>query len=712
MLAFRGVVGWGMAYELEALVGHVYVVGGRPININPPGALVVVAPPDAARGREGDTFFTLIVPSGSVASTPFYEQLAVLAAERYFSAGGSVTIAMRNMFQALNRNLYEHNQAQGEHQAGQFEAGIIAAVLHADDIYVARVGPVVSVLQTAGLTLTFPDDFSTDSPLSSPPLGMAPEPEVAMVRYGVEAGSRLALADANLSEIPVEQLTSNLLENNIEGALDSLRENIRFQCQAMLVELVAHDAASPVPAAPGESSVEVNTKLTEARQLVESGAPVAPARRRGGPGAVLRFGLARLASRIAGVLQRVSNLFQRFLPLPEPGGSPRPAAASMALAVLLIPLFIAGAVVFSWVSNTGDSEFEQCLERSQSAASLARSMDSSNRRSITSAWQAALQVVDICDDMRPDDPVIAAMRQEAQDILDTLNNVQRRLAIPLTSFENATITRLRLKGTDMYALDSANQLVYRIKISDDGEEALRQEPVPNMRRGATVDGYSIGQIVDIAFDDVSNELALIDANGTLVRCPPQFIMLCNAQRVLGVAQWQQPRSLTIWGRRLYLLDSDGGQIWKYEPSGVNYPSAPREYFTQDARPNLRNVVDFTISLAGDVYVLYADGIMKMYNAGQEKGFAFSGFNEGSEPSQMLTEGFYLNDSPFEPAFYVLSRRARAIFETTLAGTFMDSYQAVDHDKFELLSAIVAYPIHDLLYIASGNSIFRLTKTGD
>lgn len=698
-----------MAFELEALVGHLYIVGGRPINVNPPGALVVVAPPDAARGRVGDTFFTLIVPSGTIAPTTFYEQLAVLAAERYFNTGGSVTIAMRTMFQALNRNLYEHNQEHSEHEQQQFEASAIVVVLHGDDMYVARVGPVVSVLQTVGLTLTFPDDFTQEEPLFSAPLGIAAEPEVAMVRYGVDAGSRLVLADANLCEIPVDQLSSTLLEDDIEQVLDGLRAAIKVQGQLMLVELLPPNSESPVPAAPGESSLEVNAKLNEARLQIEGAGSSRPARRKRGLGAVLRWGLTRLARRGAAFLQGISRLFQRFLPLPEPGSDRNPAAGSMALGVLLIPLFIVAVVVFSWVSNTGESEFEQCLQRLQETASLARSMDNSNRRSITSAWNAALQVVDVCDNMRPDDPVIEAMRQEAQEIVDNLNNVQRRVAKPLTNFQDASIARLRLKGADMYALDTKNHLVYHIKISDDGTEVERQEPVPNMRRGATVDGFSIGQIVDIAFDDVTGELAMIDENGTLVRCRPQFIMICNAQRILGVEQWEQPSALTVWGRRLYILDSAGGQIWKYDPSGASYPSAPREYFTRDARPNLRKVVDFTISQSGDVYVLYDDGIMKRYNAGEERAFAFSGFNEGSELYTAMTEGFFLNDSPFAPAFFVISRGTRAVYETTLAGTFMDSYQALEQDKFELLSAIVAYPIHDIIYVASGNSIFRLHK---
>ena len=266
------------------------------------------------------------------------------------------------------------------------------------------------------------------------------------------------------------------------------------------------------------------------------------------------------------------------------------------------------------------------------------------------------------------------------------------------------ITRLRLQGTDLYALDDKNDLVYSIKLSDDGKTPLRQEPISLMRIGAAHEGgYTIGQIVDIAFDDHSGDLAMLDRNGTLVRCSPQFILNCDAQRVLNANNWEGPKSLTIWARKLYILDSEAGQIWRYDPSGSSYVSAPREYFAGSARPNLRNVVDFTISQKGTVYVLYDDGIMKTYIGGNESPFVFSGFNEGSEPHVVHTDGFYLNDSPFAPGFFLTSRRTQTIFETTVAGTFMDSYQAFDQEKLELISAVVAYPEQNLVYVASGNN---------
>src|SRR5262245_23363605 len=101
-----------MPVEFEALVGHLYVVGGRSISAAPPGALVEVAPKRAARGRELDTFFTLVFPSGeTVAPAKFYEQMAVLGADRYFGSSGSVTAGLRAVFNSLNDNLTEHNDS-------------------------------------------------------------------------------------------------------------------------------------------------------------------------------------------------------------------------------------------------------------------------------------------------------------------------------------------------------------------------------------------------------------------------------------------------------------------------------------------------------------------------------------------------------------------------------------------------------------------------
>lgn len=132
-----------MAFELEALVGHMYVAGGRTIKTTPPGALCEVAPRTAARGREIDTLFILVLPSGNVAPNTFYEQMSLMAAERYFSNTGSVTSALRDVFNTLNFNLFNHNNSGRKH----YEANMIAAVMRGTDLYVARAGAATLVLQ-------------------------------------------------------------------------------------------------------------------------------------------------------------------------------------------------------------------------------------------------------------------------------------------------------------------------------------------------------------------------------------------------------------------------------------------------------------------------------------------------------------------------------------------------------------------------------------
>jgi hypothetical protein len=97
-----------MPFEHESLVGYLYLVGGRAISQPPPGALVELAPRRAARGREADTVYLLITPSGEgSASASFYNDLAQTAAAHYFEGTGSVTAGIKSVFNLLNERLID-----------------------------------------------------------------------------------------------------------------------------------------------------------------------------------------------------------------------------------------------------------------------------------------------------------------------------------------------------------------------------------------------------------------------------------------------------------------------------------------------------------------------------------------------------------------------------------------------------------------------------
>ena len=239
-----------MAFEYEALVGHLHIVGGRAINMTPPGSLIEVAPRKVARGRETDTFFTLVLPSGDQnAPAAFYTQMAEVAAEKYFDTTGSVSGALRSMLNSINENLYEHNNTERR----RYEASIICAVLRSAELYLARVGSGVALYKQERNTQPFPTEFDNDEALYGPPLGVRPVPDVKMANYHVSTGARLLLADASLADHDMPQLVSALGTSDIAAVLGSIKNLVPIQLTVMGVEFVPPEVQVPVPVRPVES---------------------------------------------------------------------------------------------------------------------------------------------------------------------------------------------------------------------------------------------------------------------------------------------------------------------------------------------------------------------------------------------------------------------------------------------------------------------------
>lgn len=717
-----------MPFEFEALVGHLYVVGGRAISAPPPGALVEVSPRKAARGREADTFFALVLPSGdALAPTAFYDQMAHLAAERYFSSTGSVTSGLRNVFNNLNQNLFDHNQSGKR----PYEANLICAVLRGSDLILGRVGPAVVALRHDMQTHTFPEDLSNDEALYTAPLGVHPVPNVRMTQYRVGAGSRLVLADANLADLDHEKLLNALVSSDLSMVLVAFKELARLQLTLMAVEFVPPDEPALEALPVGESTTEIVESLrpaaAKARKTDEvaqadtgpAPAPAAPARgrfgrrKRGGADDVTRQ-VQRSVGMTALGLARVFSFFNRALdrlfPPPKEGqkrflGSP----ASMGMVVLL-PALVVGLVVVMWLAGAGESEYELCLQETRSRVDLARSIPSNERETVLNAWNHALSQIATCERQRPSDPMLTTFRREGQFVIDTLEDVQRRETISIETFFGANLTRIVAQGQDLYVLDSTASQVYRVQLSPDGRSRSRAGlPIREMRRGAVVNGRQIADIIDIAFSEESNVIMALDANGVLISCTPSFLQ-CTAQQLLGVENWSRPVAMTTWTNgRLYVLDTGvgDGQIWRYVQSGGTFASPPSEYFGSQ-RPNLRGAVDFAIDDRGAVYVLLADGTLNRYLDGVTQPFNYANFPIG----QQLTsaDAMYLDNNPTGQLIYIASRARGTVYQVSLTGTFWASYRAFDETLFAGIAGVIVTP-QDLVYVVSGNAILAFQKSG-
>jgi len=712
-----------MPFELEALVGHIYLANGKPIKTTPPGALCEVAPRKAARGREADTFFALVVPSGPHAPVTFYEQMALMAAERYFNTSGSITSALRDVLNTLNNNLFEHN-ASGRRP---YEASLICAVLRDQDLYLARVGACAALLRHNASTHYLPDDIYDDEALFLPPLGVRPIPEVQMKRLAVNAGSRLILADSAIVEAPKDKLEQLFAAASLEEAIDDLRLLLVGSAQALVTEFVLPEAPAPMTVVEGESSKSISAELAARDRgstqpsapvsVVSAPPPSSPGPTRSNPIRALgRAIVGGLAAIVGGLFSALGSLMGKLFARPVDQPRVRYSAAFLTTVVFLLPLLIVGGVIVSWATGIGETRFEECVGQALDAAQLARSIDSANPQGVLQTWEATLLKVQECEALRPGDLTLAELRREGLEVSDRLNSIQRRQALLLTSFPGATISRLVLQGLDLYAFDSANRLAYRLTLGSDGVSlASTPQPLVNMRRGATVDGLTVGEVIGIAYDDQFNSLVALDSSGVLVRCPPRFIMECDAQRVLGAETWNNPITLAIWQGNLYILDVGANQLWRYQPAGSGYSGGPQEYFNQDVRPNLASAVDFAISTAGNtrgsLYVLYREGIISRHFGGEQQPFSFAGFPDALALNLATVDGFYLNDSPIDTAFYISSRQTRTLYETSIAGSFVASYRITDETLFELLGDVVADPERGILYVASGNSIFAIRKGG-
>ena len=703
-----------MAFELEPIIGYLYVVGGRTITKTPPGMLVQVTPENAVRGRETDIFFAAVLPAGEMGPTSFYEQMATLASELYFEAGGSTTAALRAVLTNLNQNLFDHNRRGLQ----RYEANIVCGVLRGTEMYLARVGSAVAVLQNNGESLSFPDNLHDADAVLLPALGVYESPTIKMTRYDVMSGTRFVLGESHLAEIPSDRLMAAIVGANMEAVVESFKNLVSVRAQLMFVEFVPADQKADVPVIAGTSTTKIESDISKARIRARERAENEPdpeqMTRRQERTEAVQLRLQKGGGQIAQWIGSGVGAIGKFLGTPVPEGweerQQQISQRYVTMAVVAIPVVVVLIVLLTWVRDVGGTEFEQCLDRATAAQDLARNIDATNRESVLAAWQGMLEIVDTCDELVADDPTVLALRTEAQTAVDRLSNVARREAIPLAAFPGARLSELVLQGFDLYALDKDNSQVYRLQIGDDGRSAANAgEPIPSLRRGSTVENFTIGNIVDIAYDDREDAIAILDDRGVLVRCPPRFIMQCESEQLLGVENWQNPRSMTIWQGRVYVMDSGLGQLLRYEPSGSSYISPPTEYFTGQGRPDLVNVVDFDIAEDGRVYVIYNYGIMQSYFGGEARSFGFSGFTDDLDLQNTTVQSFYMNDSPISPAFYIVSQASRTLTKTTLAGTFIATYRIFDDDKFELVTDIVVDPAQQIMYVASGNTVFAVPE---
>ncbi|MFP4322326.1 MAG: hypothetical protein ACLFTK_07725 [Anaerolineales bacterium] len=235
--------------EFDALVTYLYIVGGRAVNAPPPGALAYPAPRRANRARQTETLFILTVPNGTVrAQAATYQTWSQQVADAYFKTSGSITNGLRDALAQLNKTILSEQKARMQ----PLRAGLIAAVMREQELYLARCGPMQGVYLARSTLATFPATRTAELLTLAPPLGGGMEPRAELTRFDLAAGAMLLLGDDSWLQASDDALRGALQSGaDIAAVLDPLRSLVQANLiHGTLLQFVSEATPTPVLTTP------------------------------------------------------------------------------------------------------------------------------------------------------------------------------------------------------------------------------------------------------------------------------------------------------------------------------------------------------------------------------------------------------------------------------------------------------------------------------
>jgi hypothetical protein len=799
-----------MTVQYEALVGNLFVVGGRVISSPPPGATVQVAPKRAPRIREQDTLFVLITPAGQTNATAnFFEQLVKIAADSYFGSRLGVTGALREAARALNQHVQDINQKQ----AADYRAGALLLAKRGEEVYILRSGTTLCAARLADLYTTFPRDPDM---LNILPLGSQSEPVVEFTYFDLNANDIFLLGDAGIAGLTDAFLKDTICNGDIETILDKLETAVNRQASATIIQFIDANAAPSLPPEPltseaptqvvtetspfseptvvlektvefeqeaitgpetakpdgvSQAAVEVLTSPTETdesspiteapdgvpqptsatdlpiseetevdaadnskgaqddkkfrrrsrkkREAINTVADPSAEKPQNLPKLVF-LGMLMLASN---ALRAVSNgmnaLLDRLLPEPEEGTRSQHLIPMniVALSTVLIPAIVAIVVVGAFISNRDSTAFEDFRAETISAQREAVTLEEDLSATDAEKRDKWLEVRNWANQARQENRNSEEIREiiaNAQNYIDFYDRIIRVEVTSLREFEDNADLRgpiLSRSGEDIYVLDRNRSQVFVSKVDSSGRRILNTNEIAVLERGRFVNNSIVSNIVDIEWLTEGgvgepHVLVALDDDGLLIAY--NGTLGASAIQLEKPPQWNRPEAIALFNRNFYVLDAGANQIWRYVPDDGFYQNPPSEYFEGDNRPDLTQAVDMGIDDEGRIYILFSNGTISRYIAGQPTGFDLydspvDGINDG--------QALFVSTDPRDYGLYIADQDNEAIYQISQGGTVNGGYRPLDllSKEFDGVSGVYSDAVRDNLYVLSNNTLYVIVS---
>jgi len=683
------------------------------------------------RGR----LYVLVEPLGDRSGWEgLCREIAQAVHDEYYESSGSVTAGLRRALERANALLCDMNLAESR-RAPRW-AGLSAVVIRGNDVFIAQTGPALVYVIRSGAATRFPDDspWLDMSPRQAmeegyaAPIGLRRELSVDLFHTQLAVGDSIVLAESQVAGFLDGEEIAETFSNTDPDATQRLQALFADRDLSLLVIRAGAGDGTVVPQAPRPLH-PLSTEPVAPHTWPDASSVGAGEAADVGTQALLR-NLGERIARVAAVLGSKGRTTWRTM-LPgserrrlerearrrakvfshEQPGLRRPADDRLVLIGMvagLAVLAVAGYLFLRWQSvRVQAGRYERSVEAAQTKLVEAQSAtDPSLKRQY---FLEAQTLTDRAEENPAADDRVVALRKLLDDELDSLDRVVRLYWLPvLREYKDAgtSMTDVVVHGIDVYALDSGLGRVYKHLFNPvmDGLQTLDdQVPEILMRTGDLRGDLTLGRLSGVTWMPSGpgrewGSLLVLEESGALLEYEPTagIRVLPAAAR----AHLQDPRAIAGYEGRLLVLDAKLNQILVFEPGDGTYSSAPVQY--TNANLMLSGVVDMAVD--GDVYLLYADGLVVKLRGGEQTAFELSGLaNRVKNPTSI----FVTPDLPDRAgSIYITDSGNLRVLQFTKDGQFVRQFvpQRGSEALFSGLSSVYVDETAQRMVLLCGNEL--------
>jgi type II secretory pathway pseudopilin PulG len=372
--------------------------------------------------------------------------------------------------------------------------------------------------------------------------------------------------------------------------------------------------------------------------------------------------------------------------------------------VILIVVLLAVGLTYWQQGLARENEFNSLVEQAQASYQQALGADDTTARDLLTQAETLLTQAEA---IKPDEPVVSELRASIAEQQDKIDRVERLYWVgELRSYDDpgTQLKRVVVNGLYVYVLDAGTDQVYRYQLDEvnDALEPDENDPVL-VRRGQQVETSVMGEMIDMAWmpaggERQTSDLLILESGGLLEYNPSWGL---TTAPIANKDAWALPVAVGSFFGNFYILDPQAGQILRYMPGAEGYTNPAQYYLSDQVTVDLSGAVDMAID--GFIYVLYADGTVRKFEAGVPVEFQITEIDKPfSRPAAIYT-------APDDVAqyLYIADAGNHRVVQLNKDGRFVRQFKPRDEDtvNFGTLRSIFVDELAGKLYLLNDHALY-------